>query len=148
MALVGEPIPEYVQNQIQVRQAAYGSGSLLESPRTDEILLLQNSNNAFIKMASGVSVSKEKLKKMGFDTSNIETLEGMGLAKNYVLFGGTAQMSQIKNDRGGTDGILSQKTDFLGNNGAYSLEPDFGIVPMPGIESLYVKSLNRVSLKK
>jgi hypothetical protein len=144
MALVGEPIPEYVQSQIQVRQAAYGSGSLLESPRTDEILLLQNSNNAFIKMASGVSVSKEKLIKMGFDTSNVEKLEGMGLAKNYVLFGGTSQMTKDENG----DGILQQKTDFLGDNGAYSFDNDFGIVPMPGIESLDVKALNRGSLKK
>lgn len=148
MSLVGDPIPDYVQRQIQVRQAAYGSGSLLESPRTDEILLLQNSNNAFIKLASGVSVTSEKLKKMGFDTSNVENLKGMGLAKNYVLFGGTAQMSQIKNDRGGTDGILSQKTDFLGDQGAYEATQDFGIVPMPGIESLEVKALNRGSLKK
>jgi len=144
MALVGEQIPDYVQKQIEVRQAAYGSGSLLESPRTDEILLLQNSNNAFIKMASGVSVSEGKLKKMGFDTSNVENLKGMGLAKNYVLFGGTAQMDKTKSG----NGILNQKTDFLGDNGAYSFEPDFGIVPMPGIESLDVKALNRGSLKK
>jgi hypothetical protein len=148
MALVGEQIPDYVQRQIQVRQASYGSGSLPDLPRTDEILLHQNASNAFIKMASGVSVSSKKLKEMGFDTSNVETLKGMGLAKNYVLFGGTAQISQINNGRGGTDGILSQKTEFLGDNGAYSLENDFGIVPMPGIESLEVKALNRGSLKK
>jgi hypothetical protein len=148
MALVGEPIPDYVQRQIQVRQASYGSGSLPDLPRTDEILLHQNAGNAFIKMASGVSVSSKKLEEMGFDTSNVEQLKGMGLAKNYVLFGGTAQISQFNNDRGGTDGILFQKTEFLGDNGAYSLENDFGIVPMPGIESLEIKALNRGSLKK
>jgi len=144
MALVGEPIPDYVQRQIQVRQASYGSGSLPGLPRTDEILLHQNSNNAFIKMASGVSVSSKKLEEMGFDTYNVEQLKGMGLARNYVLFGGTAQMGTSQTGKG----VLNQKTEFLGDNGAYSFENDFGIVPMPGIESLEVKALNRGSLKK
>ena len=148
MALIGEPIPQYVQNQIQVRQASYGSGSLPGFPRTEEILLHQNSNNAFIKMASGVSVSAEKLSgsmnSLGFGASEVEALQGMGLAKNYVLFGGTAQMGTSLSG----EGVLQQKTNFLGNQGAYEATPNFGIVPMPGIESLEVKSLNRGSLKK
>jgi len=144
MALVGDPIPDYVQRQIQVRQASYGSGAIPGLPRTDENLLHQNSNNAFIKMASGVSVSSSKLEDMGFDTSNVEQLKGMGLAKNYVLFGGTAQITSSKEG----NVVLTQKTDFIGDQGAYSATKDFGIVPMPGIESLEVKSLNRGSLKK
>jgi hypothetical protein len=148
MALVGEPIPQYVQNQIQTRQASYGSGSLPGFPRTDEILLHQNSNNAFIKMASGVSVSAEKLSgsmnSLGFGAAEVDVLKGMGLAKNYVLFGGTAQMGTSISG----EGVLQQKTGFLGNQGAYEATPSFGIVPMPGIDSLDVKSLNRGSLKK
>jgi hypothetical protein len=148
MALIGEPIPQYVQNQIQVRQASYGSGSLPGFPRTEEILLHQNSNNAFIKMASGVSISAEKLSgsmnSLGFGAFEVEALQGMGLAKNYVLFGGTAQMGTSPSG----EGVLQQKTNFLGNQGAYEATSNFGIVPMPGIESLEVKSLNRGSLKK
>ena len=148
MALIGEPIPDYVQSQIQSRQASYGSGSLPGFPRTDEILLHQNSNNAFIKMASGVSVSIDKLSgsmnSLGFGAAEVEILQGMGLAKNYVLFGGTAQMGTSKSG----EGVLQQKTNFLGNQGAYEATSNFGIVPMPGIESLDVKSLNRGSLKK
>jgi hypothetical protein len=148
MALIGEPIPDYVKSQIQTRQASYGSGSLPGFPRTDEILLHQNSNNAFIKMASGVSVSIDKLSgsmnSLGFGAAEVEILQGMGLAKNYVLFGGTAQMGTSKSG----EGVLQQKTNFLGNQGAYEYTKDFGIVPMPGIESLDVKSLNRGSLKK
>jgi len=148
MALVGEQIPDYVQKQIEVRQKAHGSGTSFDLLRTDETLIYTNSRNAFIKMASGVSVSKDKLMEIGYGGADLDTLKGMGLAKNHVLFGGISRMTQIENSQGGTDGILTQKTDFLGINGVYSADPDFGIVPMPGIESLEIKSLNRGSLKK
>jgi len=148
MALIGDPIPDYVQRQIQVRQASYGSGAIPGLPRTDENLLHQNSNNAFIKMASGVSVSADKLSgsmnSLGFGAAEVEALQGMGLAKNYVLFGGTAQITSSL----AGNVVLTQKNDFIGDQGAYSATKDFGIVPMPGIESLEVKSLNRGSLKK
>lgn len=148
MALVGEQIPDYVQKQIEVRQKAHGSGISSDLLRTDETLIYTNSRNAFIKMASGVSVSEAKLKEIGYGGADLDVLKGMGLAKNHVLFGGISRMSQIENSKGGTDGILSQKSDFIGINGAYTADPDFGIIPMPGIESLEVKSLNRGSLKK
>jgi hypothetical protein len=148
MALVGEQIPDYVQKQIEVRQKAHGSGASFDSLRTDETLIYTNSRNAFIKMASGVSVSENKLKEIGFSGVDVDNLKGMGLAKEYVLFGGVSRMAQIENASGGSDGILSQRTDFIGVNGAYTADYDFGIIPMPGIESLEIKSLNRGSLKK
>jgi hypothetical protein len=148
MALVGEQIPDYVQKQIEVRQKAHGSGASFDSLRTDETLIYTNSRNSFIKMASGVSVSENKLKEIGFSGVDVDNLKGMGLAKEYVLFGGVSRMTQIENASGGSDGILSQRTDFIGINGAYTADPDFGIIPMPGIESLEIKSLNRGSLKK
>jgi len=148
MALVGEQIPGYVQKQIEVRQKAHGSGTSSDLLRTDETLIYTNSRNAFIKMASGVSVSEAKLKEIGYSGADLDILKGMGLAKNHVLFGGISYMSQIANSSGGTDGVLFQKSDFIGINGAYTADPDFGIVPMPGVESLEVKSLNRGSLKK
>jgi len=145
MALVGEHIPDYVKNQIKVRQASYGSGISPDSLRTDETLIYANSKNAFIKMASGVSISGNKLEEIGFSGADLDNLKGMGLAKKYVLFGGTAEMGFSQ----GGNGVLKQKTEFFGQDGAYSaLNSDFGIVPMPGIESLEVKSLNRGSLKK
>jgi hypothetical protein len=149
MALVGDPIPQYVRNQILVRQASYGSGSLPGFPRTDEILLHQNANNAFIKMASGVSISTSKLSgsnsSLGIqDPDEAQVLSGMGLAKRYVLFGGTSYLGLDDN----LEGTLFQKNNFIGAQGAYEATQAWGIVPMPGIESLEVKSLNRGSLKK
>jgi len=146
MALLGEQIPDYVKNQIKVRQASYGSGISSDLLRTDETLLYANARNAFIKMASGVSISEDKLKEIGFQNAqDLTDLKGMGLAKKYVLFGGISEMGISQ----GGNGVLNQKTEFFGPNGAYSaLSNDFGIVPMPGIESLDVKSLNRGSLKK
>jgi hypothetical protein len=144
MALVGEQIPDYVKNQIKVRQKAHGSGTSSNLLRTDETLIYTNSRNAFIKMASGVSVSKDKLREIGYGGADLDILQGMGLAKTHVLFGGTSIIDRTSSG----NGVLQQKTDFLGINGAYSADPDFGIVPMPGIESLEIKSLNRGSLKK
>ena len=142
MALVGEQLPDYVQKQIKVRQQAHGSGTSSDLLRTDETLIYTNSRNAFIKMASGVSISEGKLKEIGYSGADLDVLKGMGLAKNHVLFGGISAMGIT--DQG--DGVLIQKSDFIGINGAYSADPDFGIVPMPGIESLEIKSLNRGSL--
>jgi hypothetical protein len=142
MALTGEQIPPYIQTQIKHRQKAHGSGVFQESLRTDADLLYTNSRNAFIKMASGVSITEGKLKELGFSGADLTNLKGMGLAQNYVLFGGISTMNE-KGDR------LIQKTGFYGQEGVYSsLNPEFGMVPMPGIQSLSVKSLNRGSLKK
>jgi hypothetical protein len=148
MALVGEQIPDYVKKQIEVRQKAHGSGISFDSLRTDETLIYTNSRNAFIKMASGVSVSTAKLKEIGYSGADLDVLKGMGLAKNNVLFGGISRMDQIENDRGGSDGILSQKSGFIGINGTYTADPDFGIIPMPGIESLESKIFKSWFIKK
>jgi hypothetical protein len=145
MKLVGEQIPDYVQYQIKTRQTTYGKGSLPGSLRDDEALTYQNSNNAFIKMASGVSVNGNKLREIGIQSDLTGSLSGMGLAKKYVLFGGTAEMSKTPSG----EGLLLQTSNFIsGSNASYKVSTDWGIVPMPGIESLDVKSLNRGSLKK
>jgi len=151
-SIVGEELSSYVQDQITTRQIAHGSG--WNGQRTSEQITYLNSRTSWIKLASGTFLSPDKLASMGFGPTAQEKFQGTGLAKNHILFGGYASLSETNPatplDLVSGTGTFSvdQRTNFLGNNGAYIEGQDFGIVPMPGIESLDVKALNRGSLKK
>lgn len=144
--LLGDQIENYVQKQIMRRQKAHGAG--VDGERLDRNIIYQNSKTAWVKLASGVSVTEAKLKEVfqanasnqQFFTDN----KGMGLAKRHILFGGYGELR-----KSGNSNIIFQQTSFLdsGNN-SYELSKDWGIIPMPGIDSIDVKSLNRGSLKK
>ena len=137
MALIGETIEDYVAEQIEVRQRTHGSGVV--GNREDQDLLELNLKTSFLKLASGVSVSSSKLEEIGFSANDAKTFSGRELAKEYVLFNGISTFSGSQNG-------LIQKSDFLGET--YEASPDWGIVPMPGLISADIKSLNRGSLKK
>ncbi len=55
-SILGQKLEDYVENQIAIRQQAHGSGTN-SSRYTDQINVL-NANTSWIKLASGVSVSK------------------------------------------------------------------------------------------
>jgi len=137
MAIVGEPLKKYVVNQIRKRQEMHGDG--VNNPRSESNLVLLNANNPWIKLASGVKVTKEKLINLGYSEANAELLQGKELAKANVLFGGLSKYD---------NGKLTQASKFIGDGGAYQFNEVWGAYPMPGIESIEVKSLNRGSLKK
>lgn len=151
-SIVGEELSGYVQEQITARQIAHGSG--WNGQRTPEQITYLNSRTAWVKLASGTYLSAEKLADMGFGPTAQEQFQGTGLAKNHILFGGYSSLSETNPATpldlvSGTGTFnIDQRTNFLGNNGAYIEGQDFGIVPMPGIESVDVKALNRGSLKK
>ena len=138
MAIIGEEIEGYVQNQITVRQTLHGSGvGHTGNLRTDKQINLLNSNTSWIKLASGVFISKSnRLTELGLPTSLI----GMGLAKNNILFSGTSKL---------INGQLEQREGFLPRdvNSSYTYG-SFGFSPMPGIISADIKTLTRGSLKK
>ena len=138
MAIIGEEIEGYVQNQITVRQTLHGSGvGHTGNLRTDKQINLLNSNTSWIKLASGVSISgSNRLTELGLPTSLI----GMGLAKNNILFSGTSKL---------INGQLEQREGFLPRdaNSSYTYG-SFGFSPMPGIHSADIKTLTRGSLKK
>lgn len=130
-SIVGEEVERYVGNQIDARQILHGSGK--STTRNNNQLKILNTQNSWIKLASGVKITKEKATQLGYPD-----LLGTELAKKYILFNGTSSFYK--------DGkALAQRGKFL--PGTYE-RSDFGIVPMPGIESLTVKTLNRGSLKK
>jgi predicted chitinase len=154
--LVGEPLESYVIDQIIARQRLHGSGvgPTQESARTDTQVNLLNSNTSWIKLASGVEVSKGRLKQIGLSETVAESLTGINLAKQYILFGGTSYMGTGIDSEGNIIPKVIQRTGFLPTlpnqpdlKGSYSYSRQ-GYVPMPGILSMDVKTLNRGSLKK
>jgi len=138
MAIIGDPIEDYVKNQILIRQNTHGAG--INNLRPDLDILTTNLPTSWIKLASGVSVKESKLKTLGYSEAEIKFLKGKGLAKNHVLFSGLSQYNETE--------TLIQKSDFIGDNGTYIPDKEWGIIPMPGIISADIKSLNRGSLKK
>ena len=149
--IIGEPLESYVAEQINVRQTLHGSG-VNDVSRTDIQINILNSNTSWIKLGSGVSVSKERLKDIGFTTSQQELYDGMDLAKNNILFGGTAALdiNKVETDKGEKKyDVLKQRSGFNPRdpNSSYTYS-EFGFSPMAGIESVDVKTLNRGSLKK
>ena len=142
--IIGEEIDNYVANQIKVRQQAHGSGvqNLRKDtnfgPATKSDLTYLNSKTSWVKLASGVAVTGSKLQDINLPTS----LSGMELAKNNILFGGNSQIGPSV----GLNGTLipSSNTIYSG----YDYSKDWGIVPMPGIESMDIKTLNRGSIEK
>ena len=142
-SIVGQDIRNYVVKQINIRQKAHGSG--IEKERTLEELTYLNSQTAWIKLASGVSVTKEKLTSIGFNETDSTNLSGNNLAKKFILFNGTSQLT----DPGSSDSYSLQPIEYQPPiPSGYNSSPDYGIFPMAGIISLNVKSLNRGSLKK
>ena len=121
MAIVGEPLQNWVIDQINQRQKVYGSGET--SSRTLPQISYLNSKTSFIKLASSVYFDNteegiERLKRMGLSASKV----GNKLAKEYILFNGIGK----KGNRAGIKGLT--------NNPAYGVGgTDFGYVPMPGI---------------
>jgi len=136
--IVGEQIPSYTANQINKRQEIHGK----TSGRTPQELTVLNSNTSWVKLASGVSVNKDKLKELELN----EDLSGMTLARENILFGGTS--SKPVQTSSTNSPVSSPKKYSKSPVAGYEHTEDFGIVPMPGIESISIKNLNRGSIKK
>jgi hypothetical protein len=55
--IIGEPFPDYVNGQINIRQAAHGSG--INTFRTPDQLTYLNSKTAWVKLASSVKIGNK-----------------------------------------------------------------------------------------
>ena len=132
--IIGEEIEPYVASQITARQILHGSGATSDR-NTNQINIL-NSQTSWVKLASAVSVNDQRLTDIGVSTS----FRDMGLAKNYVLFGGTSKVEDNKTIQ--REGLQPQNPNSSYTHG------EFGYVPMAGIISTNIKTLNRGSLKK
>jgi hypothetical protein len=146
MAIIGEELEGYVAKQINRRQSLHGSG-VNTTLRNDNQLDVLNATTSWIKLASGISITDStRLREIGFSQTQVENNRGLNLAKNNILFGGTAALAEVR----------SRNFDKLQQRSGFSPRDDkssytygsYGFSPMPGIESIDVKTLNRGSIKK
>ena len=164
--LIGEPISPKILEQIDSRQKLHGAGYNSESVNRDaSVLNYLNNRNAWIKMASGVAISgsigTEKLQDifaqapvLQTQNTDIDRLNGTGLAKNLVLFNTIQSINDYDTNlpqpylpRSGVikDNILSNSIDKMyGGLGGNSQ----GLQPVGGIVDFTVESLNRGSIRK
>jgi len=147
-SVIGENTAEFVSNQVRVRQETYGKG-LINTVRTPQDIQFMNNRNAWIKMASSVSILDENLRTPA-NTGNPSNFKGEGLATKAILFNGLSELQAKLQMRAGVNAganaILPSTSYF--NNSAYGLGGnDFGILPMPGINSISIDSKNRGSIK-
>jgi putative chitinase len=146
--IIGEQIPGYVAKQINKRQKAHGSGHG-DNDRTPEYIQYLNSKTAWVKLASGINISDKRAANEALRSG----LNGTQLAKEYVLFNGTSDLS--KNGQTDSNGKifypLQQRDSFERKYNVNATETgfsEFGYVPMPGIESAEIKCLTRGSIKR
>ena len=150
--LISNPLERYVQEQIQARQTVHGLGgtgaAYAVNPKYNQYL---NGRNTWVKLASGVSLTREKYKEVtGKELSGTQEDDGGGLAKNWILFNGLSAGIQEIEDRGKTYNVLKgDRAGVSGDNKVYGVGGyEFGPSPMPGIISVDFKCLNRGSIKK
>ena len=150
--IIGEPIDEVIAQQINTRQKAHGSGTQ-GNPRSPEYHSYLNSKTAWVKLASAIEISEKRLKDEKLNTR----LNEKGLAKYAVLFGGVSRLQDEKlRPRGSFNNVIDNKNNIWDSyDGTYNVNAssngevgEFGLVPMPGIESVDVQNLNRGSIKK
>jgi len=148
-SVIGEFTDKFVTDQVFIRQKTYGRG-LTKNQRTPQDIQFMNNRNAWIKMASSVSVKDVNL-RIPPETGNVSAFAGSNLAKKAILFNGLSSFDGSKlNMRAGANvgaqAVLPSTSYF--NNSAYGLGGnDFGILPMPGISSVSIDSKNRGSIK-
>lgn len=152
--ILGEPFKEYVQKQIKVRQKIHGSGALLNDTRTLEEIEYLNSRNSWVKLASGVSLDKQRMDLLKGNPLVEGVPLGKSLARGNILWNGLIS-NTFTEDFDPTGATYSDRAGIEGGTfGAYGVggfggnDGDFGFSPMPGIVEAEVKTLNRGSIKK
>tara|TARA_R110002050_G_scaffold35767_1_gene89686 strand:+ start:137 stop:3538 length:3402 start_codon:yes stop_codon:yes gene_type:complete len=188
MSIIGEGFSDWMKKQVEVRQRTLGSGLVdnkrnISSANTDSISPFLNSS-PWIRMASSVDLvqynetekkqsSVPKSTKTVLDlfksqdefSSYINSFEGSGLAKNFVLHNGvmavpnpSATIPVAGNQYSGLNekAFNSNSTVNTGNifGGTYgfgssvTLQDGQGPVPMPGITSVSFSYQNDGALSK
>ena len=133
--LVGGPLDGWVQKQIKVRQESLANNSDAKN------LLTNHNKTSWVRLASSVN---------RFDSNNY--------AKNFVLFGGVNFTSNTKGgiapsnqfEENGTIANRRRQSLFTLNRDVYSydLSEEQGLQPIPGLESVKIRHLNRGAIRK
>ena len=158
--IVGEPFDPYVANQVRTRQQTQFSG-YDNSNRSDSTTQILNNQNAWVKLASGVSISgsfgNERLKSLGLSEQDVNGLIDTQLAESAVLFNTLSSINPQQGVSAASGEIIpismregiAKSNKLWNSNRSYGLGgTDFGILPTPGIIDVTVTCLNRGSIRK
>ncbi len=127
-SILGQSLDEFVSKQLDIRTRIYSGTNddfISKGNLFKENLQYSIANSAFLRMSSAVNI--ETLEKAIFFGK--ADYMGTGLAKNFILQGGT-----LTSDQKFRVGLDSYK---VGSN------EDFGLRPMPGITSIKITSKGR-----
>lgn len=128
--IIGRSFEPYVKKQIAKRQEKLSLGL-----QDTDTLKFKNTNTAFIRLTSGVNVNGDALTNLGLAGQN--KYADSGLAKQFQLF-------SARTSNGFTSGFGYNDQSSYG----FVSNPDYGLVPPPGIVSMDVKAMNRGSLRE
>lgn len=148
MNIVGEGLHKNIIDQINQRQKVHGSGYAGGISRTPEQIVYLNANSSWCKLMSSTNITD--INVINNPTLKELKLTGNELAKKYVLFNGTSfyESGSTYSRSGITDQNSILGEGSKGNKSAYGIGgTDFGLNPMPGIQSISVTSENRGSLR-
>jgi len=134
--ILGEPFDPYVDTQVTIRQ-----NSLRRHPKGDDDIKVFNTSTPWIRLSSSISIDKPKAEQLSENLGiAIDKISGANLAKNLVLFAGTAEGVGVS-QRGGVGYGLDNAYGFLSDKNQ-------GYKPMPGITSISTSYKNNGALKQ
>ena len=177
--IVGEEVLPFVSDQISFRQSLHGSGTDRfnnKIKRSNKVLNYLSNRNAWVKLASGISIDSEardKLKNIlisdgyvgsgtstgqpvsidstatGFTDADIDGFLGKNLAQNFILFN-TVQSLNNDGSYKTRSGVIKGTSLFSSFDSLYGGMgfKDQGLQPIPGIIDVSVDCVNRGSIKK
>ena len=145
MGIFKETLSKYVEKQLNLRQSIIRKST----DRSNNGLFHAYTTNKYcnIRMASGVDITNDELLELDIKIGNVQLekdLRGFGLAKNYILQGGT-----LLNPKGAKTPAMRRGFPGKGRplGGAYGdplmrgdAKDGYGIVPMPGVTKINVRT--------
>ena len=110
--LIGEPFRSYVNEQIKARQEIHG-----KTNRTTKEIQYLNSRNAWIKLASAVSLEPKRLRLLEGNPL-VSGIGAMDLALNNVLFNGLSSFGVLNRkkvqERADSAGVKIEELYYFG----------------------------------
>jgi len=134
MSFLGNPFDSYVKTQIEKRQEALGKFNSIP----DNTLNWYTTKAPWLRLASSIDIDDNIIKKLGIDTN----LNGAGLAKNFILFGGAS------NESGSLQSGINFSNNTLSGEYGWGGIGERGFVPMPGLTSIDMGYYNNGALSR
>jgi hypothetical protein len=144
MNILGEGFNPIISKQIDIRQELFGAGFNTNNPRNPEFISYARTPTSFVRLMSSVNIqSVAELNNPYIASLN---LTGPELAKKAVLFGGVKGYGDSL--KGGIANIQQTDRQSIFNDFTYGWGgSEYGLRPMPGIQSANIKNESLGSLK-